>query len=157
MKSESLVSNLAKKLKTTAPDLYKKITAKVFQEYSHLYLCFKDVASGDVDLIKLGLDKKLSDEIIEAVKEKFKPQKITISGEIRLETFSSEGLEKIQEVLKEIQKVSETMKIHYLGAGRYKLTIEDFEYKPAEKNLKKVQQLLDKFNDKISKAEFIRE
>jgi translation initiation factor 2 subunit 1 len=156
LKAESLVSNLAKKLKITPQKLYQDITKKIFPEHSHLHLCFKDVVSGDADLKELGLDKKVAEELTNAIKEKFKPLKITIVGEIKLKTYSHNGLEKIKKTLREIQKVSQTITLHYLGAGRYKLSIEDYDYKPAEKNLKQTQKILDKFNDKLSKASFER-
>lgn len=156
-KAESLASNLAKKLDIPLKDLYSKLTQKIFPEYSYLYLCFKDVVSGDINLRDLGIDNKLAEELTQAILDKFKPPKITISGEIRLKTHSSEGLEKIKKTLLEIQKVSKNLSLHYLGAGRYKISIEDFEYKPAEKNLKKAQKILEKFNDKISKSELIRD
>ena len=78
--------------------------------------------------------------------------KIGILGEITLETYHSDGLERIKKILTDILAVSENVKLAYLGAGRYKFTIEDYEYKPAEKNLKDIQKLVDDFNDKISKA-----
>ncbi len=156
LKAESLVSNLAKKLKIPPQKLYKDFTEKIFKEYSHLYLCFKDVVSGDADLKELGLDKKISEELTIAVKEKFKPLKITIAGEIKLKTYSSNGLEKIKKTLTDIKKISPTITLHYLGAGRYKLSIEDYDYKPAEKNLKQVEKILDKFQDKLSQASFER-
>ncbi|MBR9682931.1 S1 RNA-binding domain-containing protein [Candidatus Woesearchaeota archaeon] len=156
LKAEGLVSNLAKKLKIPSPKLYETLTRAIFQEYSHLYLCFKDVVSDDVDLEKLGLDKKVAQELITAIKDKFKPVKIIISGEIRLETYSPNGVEKIRKTLADIQKVSPNLSLLYLGAGRYKLSIEDFDYKPAEKDLKQAQKILEKFNDKVSTATFER-
>jgi translation initiation factor 2 alpha subunit (eIF-2alpha) len=78
-------------------------------------------------------------------------------GEIRLKTYESSGVEKIKKTLLAIGKVTETLTLSYLGAGRYKVVIEDFEYKPAEKNLKKALAILEKFNDKVSTATFDRE
>ncbi len=157
IKSEGLISNLAKRLDIPFRELYQKISKKVFEEYSHLHLCFKDVVSGDVDLVKLGLEKKIAEGLTTAIKDKFKPPKIRISGEIRLETYTSEGLEKIKKTLGEIQKISKKIDLFYLGAGRYKFSVEEADYKPAEKKFKQAQKIVDKFNDKISKAEFIRE
>tara|TARA_B100000315_G_C14469999_1_gene537841 strand:- start:48 stop:818 length:771 start_codon:yes stop_codon:yes gene_type:complete len=156
-KSESLISNLAKKLNIPFKELYRKISGKVFEEYSHLHLCFKDVVSGEVDLIKLGLEKNIAEELVLAIKDKFKPPKITINGEIRLETYASEGLEKIKKTLNEVQEISKKITLFYLGAGRYKFSVEEADYKPAEKKFKLAQKIVEKFNDKISKAEFIRE
>ena len=45
----------------------------------------------------------------------------------------------------------------YLGGGKYKITVDDVDYKPAEKKLKQVQDILEKFNDKVSTATFLRE
>lgn len=157
LKAESLVKNLSKKLKKSLDSLYHEITSIVFKEYSHLYLCFKDVVEGNVDLVKLGLDKKLADELKTAILDKFKPESITIQGEIVLQTYHSDGVDKIKSVLKKIEEVSKTIKLSYLGAGRYKLFIEDVDYKPAEKHLAQAQKILEKFNDKLSTANFERE
>lgn len=156
-KAETLISNLAKKLEMPLQQLYQKVTQKVFPTYSHLYLCFKEVVSGGVDLEGLGLDKKITEELTAAIKEKFKPPKIVLAGEIKLVTYASEGLAKIKQTLREIQKVSSNLNLFYLGGGRYKLTLEDYSYKPAEKNLQQVQKILEKFNDKISTASFSRQ
>lgn len=157
LKAESLIQNLAKKLGKPKMELYRSITGKIFAEYSHLYLCFRDVVSGDVNLESLGLEKKLAKELKEAILDKFKPPKIYIKGEIKIKTYSSDGVEKIKSTLVEVEKVSPALDIFYLGAGRFKLVIEDSDYKPAEKNLKKVQGILEKFNDKLSTASFERE
>src|SRR3989344_4995148 len=81
LKAENLITNMAKKLKRPVEDLYKEIVTSVFKEYSHLYLCFKDVAAGNITLAELGVKKDLAKEIEEAVIEKFRPKKIFIKGE----------------------------------------------------------------------------
>lgn len=157
LKAETLLQNLAKKLGLPFKDLYQKVIAQVFPGYSYLYLCFRDVVSGEADLEKLGLEKKIAQELTQAILDKFKPPKITLSGEIRLQTYASDGLEKIKKTLLDLQKISPHLSLFYLGAGRYKLSLEDYEYKPAEKNLKKAQAILEKFNDKLSQATFARQ
>ncbi|MBU0469942.1 MAG: S1 RNA-binding domain-containing protein [Nanoarchaeota archaeon] len=157
LKAESLVQNLSKKLKKPADKLYKEITDKIFKDYSHLYLCFRDVASEETNLEELGLEKELAKELTAAILEKFKPEKIQIKGEIKLETYDSDGIQKIKTILKKIEDVSPNVTLFYLGAGRFKLIIEDEDYKPAEKNLKQVQEILEQFKDKKSTASFERE
>ncbi|MBU0457068.1 MAG: S1 RNA-binding domain-containing protein [Nanoarchaeota archaeon] len=157
LKAESLVKSVAKKIKTPVDEVYKNISKKIFEEYSHLYLCFKDVAGGEIDLVKLGIDDKIANELTTIILEKFKPSKISIKGEVKIITYASDGIEKIKSVLKQIEKVSPTINLFYLGAGRFKLMIEDLDYKPAEKNLNKVIEILNKFNDKLSTASFERE
>ena len=157
MKAESLMKNLSKKLKVPVDKIYRQVSEKVFEEYSHIYLCFKDVASEDADLKKTGIDQNIAEELTAAILDKFKPKKITIGGEITAKTYVSEGVEKVKKALTSIEKISETITVYYLGGGRFKLTIEDFDYKPAEKNLKKILDILEKFNDKNSVATFERD
>ena len=157
LKAESLVQNLSKKLNLPKVKLYQQITEKIFKEYSHLYLCFWDVVSGEVNLEKMGLEKKLAQELQQAILDKFKPEKIFIQGTIHLKTYASNGLEKIKESLKSIEDISKTISVSYLGAGKYKLIIEDTDYGPAEETLEEIEDFLEEFNDKISTASFARE
>ena len=157
LKAEQLVKNLAKKLGKNTGDLYDEITNKVFESYSHLYEFFMAIVDGKVDLVKIGLPKDLAQELFDAVVEKFKPKVVTIKGEINVQTYDSLGVEKIVKTLSSIEKVSDTLSLFYLGAGRYRLSIEDFDYKPAEKTLKQALAKLEKFNDKLSTATFERE
>ena len=157
MKAESIVKTVAKRVDQKTLDVYNILSEKIFEDYSHLYLCFKDVVTGDVDLIKLGIDKSIAQELTKIILDKFKPEKIRIEGEVKLKTYSSEGVEKIKKTLQDIEKISPTIKLSYLGAGRYKLIIEDVDYKPAEKNIKLIESLVEKFVDKISEASFERE
>ncbi len=157
LKSESLVKNISKKLGKKPDEIYKKLTKEIFERYSHLHLCFKDVAAGEVKLEDLGVDKNLAKEFTEVILEKFKPQKIKVQGEITIKTYEENGVQKIRDTLQKLSKVSPTVDLFYLGAGRYKLIIEDFDYKPAEKNLKKILTILEKFKNKLSTVEFKRE
>jgi translation initiation factor 2 subunit 1 len=157
LKAEQMLKIVAKKVDQPLDKLYKEVAATAFKQYSFLYKCFKDAAEGEVDLLDLGLKKEVAEEILELAKEKFKPQKITIEGKIHLETYLPEGVEKIKKTLTTVEKVSETIKVTYLGAGKYKLVIEDFDYKPAEKHLGQVEGILSKFSDKQSVASFERQ
>lgn len=156
LKAEALVKSVSEKLKKPLYEIYDKIGKKIFVEYSHLYLCFKDVANGAANLEKMGVDKELAVELNTFILEKFKPPRVEIGGEIILSTYIPEGVDKIKKTLAEIVKVSTTVKISYLGGGRYKLNLEDSDYKAAEKNLKQIEKILEKFNDKLSTATFER-
>ncbi len=157
LKAESLLQNLAKKLNRPAEEIYKKIAEKVFARFSSLYLCFREVASGNADLENLGVEKKLGKELTAAILDKFKPPKVFIKGEIKLQTFAPDGIDKIKTILEKVEQISPTITLFYLGAGRFKLIVEGDEYKLAENIVKKVQDILEKFNDKQSTAVYERE
>jgi len=156
-KAETLFKGVCEKLKKPLQETYNNVTKKVFVEYSHLYLCFRDLASGAANLEKMGVDKDFAKELVATVLEKFKPPKIYINGEITLQSYAPHGIEKIKNTLLEIQKISPHISLTYLGGGRYKFVIEDVDYKPAEKNLAKVQDLINKFTDKVSTGNLQRE
>ncbi len=156
-KAESVVRNLSKKLKKPAEDIYDELTSKLFPEYSHLYLCFRDIVSGDLNLAAKGVENKIAQELSLMVIDKFRPSKIRLEGEIKLQTYDSQGIFKIKSTLLEIEKLSTALKITYLGAGRFKIVLEDTDYKPAEKTLASVESIVHKFRDKLSTASFERE
>src|SRR3989344_3131250 len=148
--AETLIQNMSKKLQKPMQELYQKVTEKVFKEYSHLFLCFKEVAAGEASLEKLGLDSALAVPLTEAIIDRFKPAKITVKGEIKMQSYASDGIEKIKSTLQQVGNVSPTISVFYLGGGRFKVTIEDIDYKPAEQNIKRIEEVLAHFNDKLS-------
>jgi len=157
LKSELLIKNISKKLNKPVEQLYQEISRKVFKEYSHLYLCFHDIIDNPHLLEKLGIEKNLAKELEEAIIEKFKPKKILLKALITLQTYNQNGIDKIKSILLAIEKVSSSTTILFLGGGRYQLSIEDTDYKKAEKKLKQVEDLLEKFNDKLSTSSLKRE
>ncbi|MBI4152837.1 S1 RNA-binding domain-containing protein [Candidatus Woesearchaeota archaeon] len=157
LKAENLIKAVAQKLKQPAEKIYREIAPKILMEYPYLFVCFREVVDKQADLLKLGLPKQLADELVLAIADKFKPPKVILKGEIILHTYADNGVERVKTTLLNIEKVSPTVRLAYLGAGRYQVTIEDIDYKPAEKNLEKVQHILEDFQDKLSTAEFQRE
>jgi len=156
LKAEALIKNLAKKLQKPFEELYKEVSSKVLKEYTYVHEFFKDLVEEEVDPEKY-LSKKLALEVKEAVLEKFKPKSVTIQCEIKMHTYAPDGINKIKKTLLAIEKVSPTLTLNYLGAGRFKMIIVDKDYKPAEETLSKAQAVLEKFKDKLSEVSFERE
>ena len=157
LKAESLIKSICEKLKKPLAETYNQIFKKVSVEYPLLYPCFRDVSTGEADLGKLGIDKDIAKELTALIVEKFKPPKIVIKGEIKLQTYAPDGVDKVRNLLLSLKKISPTLTITYLGGGRYQLSLEDIDYKPAEANLRKVEELIEEFNNKVSEASFERE
>ncbi len=157
IKSEQLIANIATKLKRKSDDLYQEVSKKIFLEYSHLYLCFKEVAEEEADLEKIGIEKNLAKDLTQAILEKFKPKKVFLSVEIILQTYDSAGVNKIKTLLAKVQAISPIITMAYLGAGRYKVNLEGADFKAVEKEYQKVVAIAEDFNDKISTAKVERE
>ena len=74
-----------------------------------------------------------------------------------MQSYAPDGVNKIKAILLSLEKISPSIDIFYLGGGRYRLSIEDIDYKPAEQTLRKAEEILEKFNDLVSTASFERE
>lgn len=157
LKAESILKSVSEKLKKPLYEIYTQVSSKVLKEYSHLFVCFREIAAGNADLEKLGVEKNIAKELTAIILEKFKPAKVFLTGEISLKTYASDGIDKVKAALAGIGKISSTITLAYLGGGKYKFTLEDTDYKTAEKTLRKLEEFIDKFNDKISTASITRE
>ena len=133
-KAESIIEYVAKQNKIPEKKLYDDVAKVILNEYEYIHHAFEDVVAGSLDLNKI-LDKKVAPGIIELVMQRFKPQKIEISGVLELSTYEGNGLEIVKSALSKAEKVKDVL-IRYLGGGKYKVSVEDFEYKDAEPKLK---------------------
>ena len=85
-------------------------------------------------LSKIGIRDDIAIRIEEAVKEKMKPPIVYIKGIFKISTKESNGVEIIKKILNNL--IAKGVNIIYLGAPKYKLSIEDSDYKKAETRLK---------------------
>lgn len=136
-KSEKILEHLGKPFKLSLKDMYEKIGYKILEKYGSLNIFFKEVSAGNKDIVhSIIQDKKLSDKLIELVKNTFKPQEIKISKSISIKCNASNGIEIIRSSLLKAIELSNknkfNLKVLYMGAPRYRLTITSTEYKKAE-------------------------
>jgi len=131
--AEKIIEHTAKQQGESTPALYTKIAEKLIPEFGTIFAAFEQVAQGVLDLEKL-LDKKIAKLLNETIKARIKPPQVKIAGNLKLATYSSQGINEIKEVL---SKITETgIEVHYLGAGTYHLELVAEEYKEAERKLK---------------------
>ena len=72
--------------------------------------------------------------IEELVKERIKPLIVLIKGIFKISTKESNGVEIVKNVLNNM--INKGVNIVYLGAPKYKVSVEDKDYKRAEIKLK---------------------
>ncbi len=135
-KAESIIEYVAKQNKIDTKKLYTEISKQLLKEYEYVHHAFEDVVAGHFDLKKLGLDKKITDQLTELILQRFKPKIVDISGVLKLSTYDGNGLQIIQNALGEAEK-NDDISIRYLGGGKYKVMAKAKEYKEAEQKLKK--------------------
>ncbi len=160
IKAENIIKFVSEKLKSG--NLFEKIDSNLIIEYGSLHNLFKESLDDPEILKELKLPKKETDLILETIKERIKPPIIEISGTLRLESTKPNGIELIKEALKKAEELVKKEKyditFSYLGAPKYKISINAQDYKEGEKGLQKVVDLIKKEIEKSQgSAEFIRE
>ena len=155
-KAEKIVEFAAKKLGKEPKKLYDEISSKIFERYDLLHLCFEDVVKGNVSLEKLGIDKKTADLLTECVRERMKPVEVFVEGELRLKSYSPDGVEVIKGALNKALDKDKVVLL-YEGAGKYKIKAKAGEYKDAENILEKsTNNVIDFIEKQGGEGEFIR-
>lgn len=158
MLAEKIVENVARQRKEDVEKLYDKITGILFEKYPNLFSAFEDVALKGESLEKLGVEKKVAEQLTEVIKLRIKPSEVKISGDFILRSYKPDGVNIIKEALKKGKKVNKEVSLRYKGAGTYHLEIKAGEYKDAEKILDKVLKTVEShMESNSSSAEFVRE
>jgi translation initiation factor 2 subunit 1 len=155
-KCEKILEDIAKSLKIDLKTIYEKAGIKIIEEYNGLMPCFNEIVNNNLDLKKLNIDEKIAEKITSLVKEKIKPPEVTISGILKLESDSPNGIEIIKKTLIQSKK-NDNIKINYLSAPNYRILIKSKDYKTAESLIKEISSNVVETIKKLKgKAEFIR-
>jgi len=140
-KSKKIIENTAKEVHKEEKQFYEDVSEKILKEYSDINSCFLDIVSDKVNLKDLGIEKEAAEKLTAIIKEKMKPPKIIISGDLSITMHNSQGIEIIKKALKKAEDIGKTSaKIKYLGGGSYNITVTADDYKQAEKILKNMSE-----------------
>jgi len=155
LKCEKILEDAAKALKLDLKTIYEKAGSNLIDKYSSLTNCFSEIINNNLDL-KTLIDDKIAEKITEIVKEKIKPPEVIISGTLKLESDSIDGIEIIKKSLKNIK--DDDVKISYISAPNYKLTVKAKDYKTAEAKIKNISlNIIESMKKLKGRAEFIRQ
>ena len=133
-KAEKLMEVVGKELKLNIEQMYKEVGYKILEKYDSLTECFKEIINNDLKLNKLGIKDNIAKKIETLVEERMKPQMVSIKGILKISTKESNGIEIIRKILNNL--TSKGIEVTYLGAPKYRIFVEDSDYKKAEFRLK---------------------
>ena len=147
-KGKGIIKNIQEKAKLSDEDV-EKLEDKIFSKYDAVYDGIIDIARNGIKVFSdLKLPKKTLD-VIEAVSTKIKLPSVEIRGILELTDRSSNGVENIRNSLQSFEKIDQnTIKILYIGAPRYRISVTAPDFKSAEKTLKPI---LEDIQKKIEK------
>jgi len=137
-KGKGIIKNIQEKAKLSNDDV-EKLEDKILSKYDAVYDGVVDIARHGIKVFNdLKLPKKTLD-IIEAVSTKIKLPSVEIRGILELTDNSSNGVENIRNSLQGFEKADQNgVKILYVGAPKYRISITASDFKSAEKTLKPI-------------------
>ena len=156
-KGKTLLQNLKDNANLTDKDI-EKLEDLIFSKYESVYDGLMDIARKGNSVIKeLKIQKKIS-EPLEVLCTKIKLPSVEIRGIMEISIQSSDGIENIKKILIDILKKNSSLDIIYLGAPRYRISLNAEDFKSAEKILKPI---IDEIELSITKKKgsfkFVRE
>ncbi len=92
-------------------------------------------------LKEIDFSEDESERFLKLVSEKIKEKKVTVKERISLSSEAENGIERIKKILSDVEK---RVKVNYIGAPYYSLSVEDKNYKEANKKLKEIIEQIEK-------------
>ena len=154
--AEKIIENIARKYKLDVVKLFDKISDQVLKKYPTLHSYFEDIVIGKADVGSLGLEKEQAELLLETIKQRIKPPEVWIGGDLKVKSYSPDGLDIVKTILKKAHDGKDTI-ITYDGGGKYRITVRSEDYKKAEKILDKALSSIEKaINKDNGEFEFSR-
>ena len=137
------MKNIQEKSKLSKTDI-EKLEDKILSKYDSVYDGIVDIATNGIEVLnELKLPKKTLSSI-EEVSTKIKLPSVEIRGILELTDSSSNGVENIKKSLGGFETADKNVKILYIGAPKYRISVTDSDFKSAEKTLKPVLETIEK-------------
>ncbi|MBR9680030.1 MAG: S1 RNA-binding domain-containing protein [Candidatus Altiarchaeota archaeon] len=153
IRRENKVDNIfriAAEKSKTKPDKIREKLAELENKHGDMFHVFEFIKkTGKAalkDIVPTGWVEPLWDTIDKSISE----SRVELSGVISLNSYAPDGISKIKKLLK-------SQNIVYLGSGKYKLDIEEEDYKKAEAKLAKIIKSIEKNLGKTEEFSFERD
>ena len=148
-KEQGILKNIQDKVKLSSEEV-DDLEEKLLSKYKSVYDAVIDIGTNNINVID---DLKISEKIkktIDELSKKIKLPTVEIRGILEMTNNKSDGIEIIRKILLDAIKESQNQKIKilYLGAPKYRLSIVAQDFKTAEKTLKPILEKIEKNTSK---------
>lgn len=154
-KAEKLLEIVGTKMGKSLDQAYAEVGEKLIKEFGTLYAAFEEVSSGSETLKEIGLEKKWATAVADVAKENIEIPSVTIDGMLEMTSPKPDAIDHIKKALAAaIDSDLAEVSIHYIGAPRYKITVNAEDYKVAEQELKeavdRISASIEKYGGSVS-------
>lgn len=150
-KSKKLIEMVAKQLGKPVEQCYKEFANDLIKKYGSLYAAFEESAYDPETLGKDGFHGDWLKEFEVVAKTNISIPYVDIKGYISVTSWLPDGVNHIRNVLMDAEKSEYEdveIKIRYIGAPQYIISVKAPDYKIAEEEMKKA---VDKIKESIKK------
>ena len=145
-RAEKILETVAKKLNKTIKEAYEIAGNLILENYDSLHQFYLKVVEDNSTIKTLNLEKKFEKELLEIIKEKIKPQVVSITKKINLLSLEFDGIKRIKQILLDALKLAKEksidLTIQYVSAPVYRIKIIARNYKKAEEDYKLISNLI---------------
>ena len=143
-KGKNIIKNIQEKAKLSNSNV-EKLEDEILSKYDAVYDGVVDVARHGIEVFNnLKLPKKTLD-LIEEASTKIRLPSVEIRGILELTDNSSNGVENIKNSLQSFENADQNgVKILYIGAPKYRISVTSSDFKSAEKTLKPILEHIEK-------------
>lgn len=148
-KEKGILKNIQEKADLTNKQL-EKLEDQLLSKYNSVYDAVVDIATNNISVLDdLKLEKNVL-PTIEEISSKIQVPSVEIRGILELSNNKSDGVEILRKILLDILKKNKenNVNISYLGAPKYRITVNSSDFKTAEKTLKPVLEEIEKYVNK---------
>ena len=136
-KGKTLLNSVIKKANLSNIDA-EKLEEVLYEKFDSVYDAFSTIARGGAESIKpLKLSKNIETAMID-ISSKIRLSSVEIRGIMDISVKNSNGVETIRDTLMSAAK-NDGVKISYMGAPKYRLSIIASDFKSAERAIKPVE------------------
>ena len=122
-RAEKLLEIIAKKKKISLDQAYEKIGYELQEKFGEMFRAFEAAFKSPEILERRGIKKEYIDLIHKIAKENIIQKKVKIKAILNLRYFTGDGIEKIKDFLKNLNKKYK-MDVKYISAPKYEISIE---------------------------------
>ena len=159
-KAEKILEIIAQELKKDLLFMYKEAGNKIIEKYGSLTAGFQEIVKNKELLQELKILPAITKRLAELIVKRIKTKEVGINSTLLLSSNKPNGIEIIKETLKKMNdlavKKQYKLKIQYISAPSYHITITAQDYKTAEKEINELTEVALKNIQGLGEGKFIR-
>ncbi len=142
-KAEKILEIVAQKLGKSLEEAYREVGWKLEEAYGELMAAFEEAAIRGEDVLRrAGVPEEWVKPLYEEILRHVEVKQVRIVGIITARSFAGDGVERVRKTLLSVKEEASRagdvkVRLYTIGAPRYRLELEGYEYKTLEKALER--------------------